>query len=74
MPIFHVTHLLFGNLLERNITVSSNGEMYDGLPTFRSGLINCPELWNSSIVRDSNLEWTLSMGAIQVLWCLLLKL
>lgn len=49
----YVTHLLFTNLLAGNMSVGSTGEIFSSrgkglLPFVQSGLIDCPEIWNST--------------------------
>ncbi|KAF9888266.1 hypothetical protein FE257_008835 [Aspergillus nanangensis] len=46
---FYITHLLFSALISGSLTIGSTGSLVgDGTPLMRSGLFDCPELWNGT--------------------------
>jgi hypothetical protein len=46
---YYITHLLFSSLVEGKLSIGSTGSLIGDLPLLmRSGLFDCPELWNGT--------------------------
>ncbi|KAH8883165.1 hypothetical protein GQ53DRAFT_732685 [Thozetella sp. PMI_491] len=59
---FWVTHMLFKNLLGGNITIGADGTLLssantDTLDVLQSGVSDCPEMWNNTLVTQSSVQW-----------------
>ncbi|KAI1137382.1 hypothetical protein F5Y05DRAFT_389183 [Hypoxylon sp. FL0543] len=57
-PTYYLTHYMFGKFLAGKISVNAVGGIAfnDGegaAPLFQSGLMDCPEIWNSSDFQDA---------------------
>lgn len=59
LETFYVTHMLFRQLLSGTIALSADGEVStfeddDTLPILQSALVDCPELWNTTVVNTAS--------------------
>lgn len=49
------TNILFNDLLKGNITIGFTANLQATVPLLQSGLVSCPEIWNSTLFQESTL-------------------